>query len=209
MTCEGCGANTDPSCKVGIDGVVLCEACRLRFGVRHEYEKRLPELARRLRVGDFEGALESIHATQQLLSAQDLDGWVARATLADKALVLQKQGKWTEALEANEARLALPFDDASEKITSLLGAAAALRALGRKAEAAARVQATLDCLERAHPQAALPTLLTCLGAGEDVALADRPSLVGQALGAYDLHPPIDVHSDPLGALKWAQQNWRQ
>ena len=208
MSCEGCGAN-DSSCTVGSDGVALCEACRLRFRLQHEYENRLPEFARRLQTGDFEGALESIRATEEALSPSDPDGWVARATLADKALVLQKQGRWGEALEAIEARLALRFDDVSEKITTLLAAVTALRALGRRAEATARLVAALDCLETAHPEAALPTLLKCLETGDEAVLAERASLVVTALAAYDLRPPVDAQADSLGALKWAKQNWRR
>ena len=206
MKCSSCGKTERSSTALPESVQQLCSECRKRFEAQHEYEKELPNFSQRLSVGDHLGALAVLDSIRLKLGHLNVD-WLARSLLADRAMVLQAQGRWQEALVALKERLDMPFDDASEQASVHLGCAVVLHHLGQESDARAHMVALLDSLKNAHPQSALPKLLTWLETGDEAFFVDRADVVVAAIRAYGLEPPLSMAADPVGALKWAEANW--
>lgn len=204
MKCQSCHAN---DAEITRDEVPLCRGCGEKFALQREYELRLCNVADLLENRAFDEALEEIQATENALAPRDHDGWVHRSLLADRAMVLREARRWDEALRMFDARLALPFEDPGEQAGTGLGAALALVQLGRHEEARSRMPSVLDALERAHPMAVLPNLLQWADAGSPRVLEGRQRLIGVALKAYNLDPPLGLEADPTAVLAWAKAHW--
>lgn len=207
MICRNCGSDCVATSTAQSSSLELCDACQRYFDLMENYERRLVQLAEALASKDYQSALEVLNRAEVELLHLDATGWLSRTILADRGMVLQEQGRWQDALVSYEARLQLPFSDPAENAVTLLSGARMLLRLGRQTEALAHMNAAVDCLKDAHPQAALPMLLTWLDEGQHTIFLGRESLVESALRAYSLDFPGDVSKDPVGALLWAKANW--
>lgn len=205
MKCERCGE--DGAGSTNSESVALCNQCRRRSELQEQYDLRLPDFAKRIKARDYSDALKIVDTTEAELKHLETEGWLTRTLMLDRAMVLEMQGMFEEALVQIERRLELPFEEHSERASTLLSGAMILNRLGRMLEARSYMSNVLEVLDLAHPKAALPKLLRWLQTGDESLLAGRRETVDRALQAHGLQPPDEVATDPIAALHWARRNW--
>ena len=155
---------------------------------------------------DYEGAIAVIDATWAEIGHLDIDNWLHRSLLADRAMVREKQGQLADALELLNARLALPFDEPSEQASSFLAGALLLYQFDKLVEARVYMSAAIVCLKQSYVRAALPCILRWLDTGDVEVFRGRHEFVVSAVRAYGLEPPLALLNDTLGILDWVKRN---
>lgn len=185
--------------------MVLCSKCRSKFELRAKYEVYLLRTADLLEKREYQGALAVLATAESDLRPFETDNWLERTLLADRAMVVENQGRPQEALELLNTRLALPFDDPSEQAESFLAGALLLYQLHRVLEARVYMSATIACLQQAYPRAALPCILQWLDTGDTEAFRGRHEFVLSAIRAYGLEPPEAFTGDVAPLLDWTKQ----
>jgi len=204
VNCENCKTPIDGTATY--KGMALCSGCRAKFELRHKYEVYLLKMADLLEERDYEGAIAVLDTAGVDLRPFETDTWLERTLLADRAMVVENQGKLQEALELLNARLALPFDEPSEQAESFLAAALLLHQFDRVSEARVYMSAAIVCLQQAYPRAALRCVLGWLDTGDVEVFRGRHEFVVSAVRAYGLEPPLELANDTPGILDWVKRN---
>jgi hypothetical protein len=162
-----------------------------------------------LNAGKLHEALGVLDSAEGALKSQDGTGWLERELLQDRALLLESGGQDRAALALLEKRINLGFAEPSDEASARFAAALILSRMHRAADASKQMARALDALEKSHPRAALPMLLTWLEHGDVMILEQRPGLVNGTLLAHGLVAPVSPLTDPVGALRWARETWRE
>ena len=184
----------------------MCTRCQGKFELQDQYEARLLKMVDLLAVSDYEGAFAVTDATWAEIGHLDIDNWLHRSLLADRAMVREKQGQLADALELLNARLALPFDEPSEQASTFLAGALLLHRFDKTVEARVYMSAAIVCLKQSYARAALPCILRWLDTGDVEIFRGRHDFVVSAVHAYGLEPPLELANDTFEVLDWVKRN---
>jgi hypothetical protein len=158
----------------------ICERCLDRYEIQDAYEARLPEIASFIDKQDYENALAVLDQLQIAEGARDHEGWLQNSILADRALILGRQGRWNEALDIYRLRAKRGFQDDSEYLVHQLAVADLLDQADKPAAAVQELELGLNAAQGNSISTALNLFVLYAGIaareGWDIPTSYRPLL---------------------------------